>query len=211
MSKQTVYVQVKTLPQALQNALKAHGYGRADIAVDAAETFTAFVAGGQGQKGFCTLVNLATGETETHWGSWGGSNMFSPGNAVDNDQRDSALPPNFAVIKGSEGNSTYATITVNPSSLAPLLPVAAEGISDTDKKILVCYKSLKSGQYRNEALLKVFSDAPSWKPADPKHSAALASALDSLVSRGLLKRSSNGATQITTEGKNAIVGFTYHP
>lgn len=209
----TVYVAVKSLPEVLQTPLRVLGYKKADISVQSAEKFSPFSGGNQGRRSFCVLVNLATGDYKVESGSWGGSNMFSPNNLVDNCTDDSALPPNFAVIKGSEGEIVYANIYVNPASFAPLLPPAATGISDTDKRILACYRSLKSGHYRQEALINVFNPHDRFTSAfyaathNKELAEKLAAAIDSLVARKLLKRSSNGATQITTEGKNAIADF----
>ena len=73
-----LYVQTRELPPSLQSALQSVGYGRRDIAVYAAETTSVACAGGQGQRGFVLLVNLATGSRESHQGSWGGPNMFNP-------------------------------------------------------------------------------------------------------------------------------------
>jgi hypothetical protein len=136
-------------------------------------------------------VNVETGERQIRYGSWGGANMFNPGNQVDNDDASYPIPVNGAAIKGSEGGSrpVSARIYVRPDALAPMLPPVA-ALTPTETGALYCYKALKSGQYRQDELRRYAVDAAT---------------IDGLVSRGYLKRASNGSTSITTEGKNALL------
>ena len=182
------YAIVRELPEVLQRALSSVGYGRKDVEIRASEKESLFCAGGDGNRGFAILVNLSTGACETHMGSWGGSTPWNPNNAVDLDDREYTLPVGGAVIKGSEGGGrpVYATITLHPDNMAKFLP-AGPTLTDAEKQILWAFKTLKSGPYRQSAL------AGSRKED-----------LDVLVSRGMLKRSSNGATAITTAGRNAL-------
>lgn len=184
------HIAVNQLPRTLQSALSALGYGRKDISVDAAESVSPFGAGGNGYREFFVAVNLATGQREERWGSWGGANPFNPTNRVDNATAEYAIPANVAVIKGSIGGGrpVSARIYVRPDAMAPMLPAAPE-LTATETGALYCYRALKSGQYRQDELRRYGADAAT---------------IDGLVSRGLLKRASNGATQITTEGKNAL-------
>ena len=181
------HVKVNALPPSVQSALASFGYARQDISVTAETTFSLRAGSAQGRRAFVCVVNLETGEKLVTYGSWGGANMFNPTNAVDLDDEDRPLPPNVVVIHGSEGNSVFADLEVNPATLAPMLP-AAPTIDDRDARILACYRSLKSGPYRKEALAKL-------KCSDED--------IKRLCALGLLKQSSNGATQITTDGKNA--------
>ena len=182
-----MHTKVSNLPQSVRSALSSFGYARADIAVTASETFSFRSGGSQGRRSFVCVVNLETGDRQTVMGSWGGANMFNPSNAVDLDGTERPILPNMAVIHGSEGESVYASIEVAPATLAPMLP-AAPAIDDRDMRILACYRSLKSGNYRTEALARL-------KCTDLD--------LDRLAAMGLLKRNKAGATQITTDGKNA--------
>jgi hypothetical protein len=183
-----MFIPVASLPPSLRNALAEVGYGRTDIAVKASEREAFSSGGASGCRSFAVMVNLATGEFKVTYGSWGGPNMFVR-NAVDCDMTEYDIPANGAVIMGSEGGGrpTYASISVAPSTLAPMLP-AVPALDEHDNAILNAIGGLKSGPYRKEALARI---------------PGLNDRLDSLVAKGLLKRSSNGATSITTAGKNA--------
>lgn len=61
---------VKDLPSSIQDALASVGYGRKDVAVESAEQVSICDPGGAGRKAFAILLDLATGESKTHWGSW---------------------------------------------------------------------------------------------------------------------------------------------
>lgn len=179
-----MYMQVKDLPDALKNALASVGYSRADIDIKVSETGSLLSSGGDGRRGFAILVNMSTNEYKTHWGSWGGSNMFSPDNQVDNNDQSYPIPENGAVINGSTGEKVYATITISPANAAKLLPTTGI-VSDREADILKIFKSYTS-KYRKEYLTRhnVTEDE-----------------IKSLASRGYLKVNKVGI-QITTEGKN---------
>jgi hypothetical protein len=91
------------------------------------------------------------------------------------------------------GNSTYASILVSPSTMAPLLP-KVEKLADHEARVLYCYKSIKSGPYRVSELARVARKHPE---------ANIPQNVEELISRGYLKRNKAGAIQITTSGKNA--------
>lgn len=186
-----VYSKVKELPDSIQRALASVGYGRADIEIEPAETFTVkSYSTGDGQRAFCIVVNMATGELKRFDGSWGGENAFNPGNAVDKDETARPLPPGFAVIKGSVGNGVYAHIELNPENMAKFLPTQDTSLSDRDKWLLYTFDGLTSAGRRDEWSRQ--RDVPTEED------------LNRLAAMGYLKRSSNGATKITTEGKNAL-------
>src|SRR5688500_15526643 len=107
-----MYVSVKELPDTLRAALSSISYGRADIAIETAETYNPFQAGGAGRRGFCMAVNIESGERAIARGSWGGSNPFNPNNPVDLDSQERPLKPGFAIIQGTEGNGTRATLVL---------------------------------------------------------------------------------------------------
>ncbi len=182
-----MHIEITKLPSHIQRALKEVGYHRKDIGVSASDTYTMNVGGGQGVQGFIMCVDMGTGFYEIKWGSWGGANMFNPTNQVDLDSNSRPLPPNFAVIKGTKSDTVkYASIQVNPATLAPLLPAKAD-ITDKEARILAVFRSIKGG-YRKEYLERL---------------KATESEIISLADKGFLKRSKNGATQITTDGRNA--------
>ncbi len=196
-----MYAKVRDLPDSVQTALSSVSYGAADIEVRAAEKVSPQVAGGDGKRGFVVLIMLATGEIKALVGSWGGSNMFNLQNQVDLDSADYPVPDGVAIIKGTIGYPrTFATLYLAPSNVAKLLPAPAT-LDPRDRWILYTFSGLNSMGRRNEWERK--SDHPSETD------------LNRLAAAGYLKRSKNGATQITTEGKNALNrqhgGLVEHP
>lgn len=186
----TEYAAVKSLPDAIQAALKTVSYAKADVQIVTSITVTLASSGDAGRRGFATLVNLTTGNAETVRGSWGGQNMFNRTNPVDNDHNSYPLPDNGAAIVGSTGyGGTYAVVHIPASMRAGILPAAPTQLTTEELDGLYAHKSLKSGPYRKEYLAR---------------KRVTAQALDALVTRGLLKRNAAGATSITTEGKNAV-------
>ncbi len=184
-----MYVSVKQLPDPVRDALSALGYGKADIEVRHASTVTLSSGGSAGRRAFATIVNLTSGSHVTTWGSWGGPNMFVR-NAVDSDDTPMSLPPNGVALTGSKGGGgpVFATLHVPASMAERILPAPAEQLTTPELDALYCYARVRGGQYRTDELRR--------RRVSPD-------TIDSLVSRGYLKRNRAGATAITTEGKNA--------
>jgi hypothetical protein len=197
-----MFVKVKDLPDSLQNALKSVGYGRSDISVQTAERVSVFNAGGAGYRDFAILVDIASGEKvvkygnwggSTLWnpnnsvkyGSWGGSTLWNPNNSVDLDDKEYDLPVGGAVVRGSEGRSrpVSASIYLNPKNAAPWLPQLTD-LTEAEKFLLAQFRSLKPGH---------------------RSTVGKEAMIDSLVKGGFLARAKNGATRITTKGKNACL------
>lgn len=189
-----MFAKVSDLPVSLRNALAALHYTRSDIEISARERTSIQVGGGDGKRGFACLVDMAAGTHTVSWGSWGGANAFNPRNAVDCDSTEYDIPTHGAVISGTTGGGrpVYATITVHPASLAPLLP-AAPAVTAIEAKVLAIYAQLKSSA-RGEYLAQI-PDA--------------GVIVDSLVSRGFLDRNKAGATKITTTGRNSAARSYY--
>jgi hypothetical protein len=185
-----MYVEVKTLVPAVQAALKSVRYGGRDIQVITADSVSPSVAGGSGQRGFVTIINLTTGKSESMRGSWGGANMFNPNNTVDLDTGTYVIPTDGVVIKGTTGYPrTFATLYT--TAMGKLLPAGTGDVETLNKEelnALYCHHGIKGGQYRREELSR---------------RGVSQSAVDSLVDRGYLKRNRAGAVSITTKGKNA--------
>ncbi len=187
-SREGHVVATRELPRTLQKVLKDAGFRKKDITVIPKQKVSMQRGGGKGVRGFVIIINIATGKSEVSYGSWGGPNPFNS-KPVDVDDKEYSIPPNGAVILGSEGGGrpVYATIYVNPETLAPILP-AKSGVSDKQKKILDTFVSLKSS-YRKEEQMRI-----GVKPGE----------IDELVQKGLLKRNRAGSTSITVTGKNAL-------
>jgi hypothetical protein len=183
-----MHVEVKDLAPAVRDALERVRYGERDIQIVAAERVETFVAGGDGMRGFVVAVNLDTGERKGFAGSWGGSNPWSD-SPVDSDAA-IELPLNGAVIKGTTGYPrTFATVYAHPNTVGRFLPSGEEEqLGEEEQNAIYCFAAIKGGEYRREEL---------------ERRNVSAATVDSLVERGYLKRNRAGATQITTQGKNA--------
>lgn len=185
-----IYVQVKTLPPTLQSALEQCGYHRTDISVHVSETSHVSSHSGDGLRAFTALVNIETGATEIHEGSWGGANPFysSP---VDADTRSRPLPPDGAVINGhiGGGKPCWASLTVHPSRAAKLLPPAVETLSARNKTQLGVLCELNS-----KGRKEWFDRHPALRPS--------ADDLTTLSTLQMIKVSKSGAVTITTDGRN---------
>lgn len=184
------YVDVKDLPDVLQDALKSVGYHRDNVMVDVKEKICPRPPSSKGRRGFCTVVRLdESGEYKTAWGSFGGSNMFVQ--SIDDVHETVEIPADTAFVMGTgsggKGYPAYAHITISPANINPKLLAPNADVTEKESKILAVF-TLKSG-YRKEALSRL---------------GATEDEVDSLVSRGFLKqRAKNGATRLTTEGRNA--------
>lgn len=185
----SIRVRVKDLPDCLKEALKSVEFGAQDIGVEVSNTISALSQGGTGSRGFTLVVELSSGKFTKRLGSWGGASVEMK--QVDFDDRETPLLEGFAVIKGTMGfPRTIATINVNPVNVAKFLPEPCS-ITERQKNILKAFVNLTSAGRKDE-----------WA-RDPVN-APTVEELDELVKLKLLSRSSNGATKITVEGKNAI-------
>jgi len=192
-----IHLKVKDLPESVIKALKGLGYNKSDISIETVTEISPFSAGGQGQQSYFVVVDLESGKKVIEErGSWGGENMFNPTNRVDKDAADYKIPDNAVVIKGSTGNYNFANIYVNPNTLIKALP-EPKGIKleEEDLKVLKIFDGITSA-YRKEYLRKI----PKSEEITKK-----------LVQEGYLKQNKALATQITTEGKNAVSDFKWNP
>jgi len=199
-----MFTQTKTLPETLQAALHSVGYHKPDIKVRASEQYYPAQGSGAGLRAFVMAVDIATGRTEIHWGSWGGSNAFNPGNAVDNDTQARPLASGFAIIEGHQGGShpVAASLVLHPSNLAPLL-TEKPSLTARQTYLLNVYAGLTSTGRKNEFERGRYGD-PSYNESGPKLGGAPSTAeLAEMISMGLLAQNKAGAVSVTTAGKNA--------
>lgn len=187
--EKSIRIRTKDLPDCLKVALKEVEYGAQDIGVEVSSTISPLSQGGQGSRGFTLVVELSTGKFTKRLGSWGGASLEHK--QVDFDDRSTPLLEGFAVIKGTMGfPRTIATISINPANVAKFLPEPTK-ITERQRGILRAFRELTSMGRRDE-----------W--ARNPVNAPTVEELNELVKLKLLARSSNGATKITVEGKNAI-------
>ena len=200
-----MYVQVSELPDVVREQLKSVGYGRADISVRAGETYTPAGGSGQGSRRSLVAVCLANGASEAHVGSWGGANMFNPGNAVDLDTQSYPLSPGFVVIEGSQGHPrTYASLIIHPSNMAAMLP-AKVSLTARQAYLISAFAGLNSQGRKNQFERGAYHDpSPYTGEQGPRLGHAPSDAeLAELAAMGLIKVTRSGAVSITTEGRNA--------
>ncbi len=197
----TRHIAVKDLPETLRAAHDSMGCYERDVSVTTADTFSAFSAGGDGMRAIVVLLDMETGKAEHFSGSWGGANPWSPGNAIDRDQREQPIPVNGAVLRGYQGGRANrrgvwgVSIVVRPDAIAALLP-APDGAPPLDPAthgVLDCFPRLKAFARREEAA-HYFG----------VHGADYDAALEVLAARGLVKINKAGAASITTDGKNYL-------
>jgi hypothetical protein len=185
-----MHVEVKELSGAVRRVLEGVGYGARDIEIVAADSVELRTTANDGARGFVRVLNLDTGESRGAMGDFGGSGLGR--RMSDYTDESFPIPENGAVIKGSVGYPrTFARIYAHPHAVgAYMLPSGepADELSAEDQQALYCFGSIKGGEYRRDEMRRRnVSEAT----------------VDSLVSRGYLKRNRAGATQITTQGKNA--------
>jgi hypothetical protein len=182
-----MYVQVASLPVAVQQALSSLGFAKKDISVEMREKVNMSSNGMDGQQAYFCLVNLTTGQFETKFGSWGGPNMFNPKNLVDNLDKEIPLPVDYMAIDGMHGGrGNWATVYVNPANVAKYLPAPVE-VTQREKDILAVFRLTSAG--RKDYMRGIKSEE-----------------IQSLISRGFLKANKAGAISMTVEGKNAAQG-----
>lgn len=183
------HVEVTSLSPHVRKALDSVSYGARDIPLIAAESVDSYSEGDRGSRGFVLILNLDTGAYKRVTGQWGGGNMFTR-SPVDEGGERIPIPPNGAVIKGSMGYPrTFARIYAHPEAHGRFLPSGeTETLSPEEAQCVYCFCAIKGGEYRRDEM---------------RRRGVTPATVDSLVERGYLKRSKNGATAITTKGKNA--------
>jgi len=182
----TMFCKTRELPDCLQSALKSVGYAKADIQVIVREKESIGSPGGDGYRSFAVIVNMSTGERQTHWGSWGGPCIFAPNNRVDNDFNEYTIPPNGAVITGYTGGAsgvTRASVTLSPANVLPMLQ-EVNHLTEEELNVLGIIRSYTSA-YRKQLLT------------------GKGAVIDRLVDGGYISRNKAGSISLTTKGKSA--------
>lgn len=210
--KPSKHVDVKDLPSGIQVMLNQVHYTKRDIRVVGSPSEVLDTScGDDGCREFVVFSGNYNGiRSLPRYGAFGGHRK------TDEDAEVFEIPVMGALVAGqtagAAGKSPTATLYVHPASpilgdpalLSVAFDAAQEGrvgearavigeavgsvsLTDAERAVLYAYGCLKSGPYRRAALERV------------KGHADIAS---NLVTRGFLKRSANGATQITTAGKN---------
>lgn len=184
---------VKDLPDVLRRALKAVGYGRPHISVESRDRYTPAMSSGDGLKAFTAVVNLQDETFKVFEGSWGGANIFNPGNAVDLDQTARPIPPNGAVIQGTTGGNhpTWAVIRLHPDNVNKLLQEGPEITLTKEEESALSIISGITSSYRKSEFERAGIGTYS---RDNPH-------VQSLAQKGLIKITGTGM-MTTLAGKN---------
>lgn len=200
-----MYLKTKQLPAILQNALSSVGYKRADIEVSVKSEVSIHGLGGAGYRDFAVLINLETGESKRHNGSWGGANMFNPSNSIDLDTSMHTIPIGGAVILGSEGGGSpvSATIYVSSQNVFPALNEPKLELSQIEMGVLKVYDSIRGGVRQD--YLTGYKTGRGHYLETPLTATGLIYVQDHLKSMGLIKVTKSGGVSITTEGKNCLL------
>jgi hypothetical protein len=182
-----MYVQINQLPTVIVQALKSVEINKNDIKLQVSETVKIMQAGGAGRRGFATIINLQTGEFKTTLGSWGGANMFNPGNLVDLDDSSHSLEMNVCALTGYVGES--ATLHVFPNNLQAFISTNNVELTPAQEYVLAVYSGFTSA-YRKELI--------------SRKKLNFLQVAKELEEKKLLKVNKAGAASITTEGKNVV-------
>ena len=182
-----MYTLVKDLPETIQTALESINFHKKDINIEIKEKVCVQSMGGNGYRNFSVIVDIVSGECKTLKGSWGGANPWNNNNRIDLDDQQYTIPENICVILGREGGScpVMASITMSPKNIVPGLLPEKSSLTKEEINILEIFKGIKAS-YRKEYLI------------------GKNELVNKLVDGGYLKKNANGATQITTLGKNQI-------
>lgn len=186
------YVDRKDLPSGLLALLDEYGIRQQSMSVEAREEWMPATGGGQGRRALSLVYQLDTGEHAVSLGAWGGSNLHVSEQAqADTDTRLRPLPPRYVLVQGSIGYQPWAQLYAHPATLARLLPAGDAPTLGADQlTALAVVRGLNSRGRRDYWARHKWSDD------------RVNAALDSLAEQGYVKRARNGATKITTAGRN---------
>lgn len=181
-----IYVDASELVPTLKQALKKAGFRGKTVRVIPANSAEIRSSAGKGRRGIAMAVNVSTGKTsDIAYGSWGGQNPFEK-KPLDWDEKPVKIPPNGAIIAGSEGyKGTWVTIYIHPDMVVALLP----GDSDvTKRESYILHLANYKSDYRKQVYMR---------------NKVTQQEIESLAKRGYLKINKRGAVSITAKGKNA--------
>jgi hypothetical protein len=188
------YVDPSDLPECVQTALRLVGHsGRKSVGVTATTQYASGCCT-SGSRAVYVSVHIGSGSVhELHYGSWGGANPFEslPGDSMVD------IAPGWCVVGGQTGGRTYVNVYAHPDTLDRVLPtpVAEPELTEDEIRVLCVHVSLNSRGRKN-----YFGRRPTL-PVDACKAR--------LADLGLLKVARNGASKVTTEGRNTAEQYRY--
>lgn len=191
-----MHISMKKLPQCVINAAASDGHKRADIKAVECDAVSPFYPADQGSRGICIVVNLKTGNKTKTYGSWGGANMFvSP--PVDSLDQPIPIPDSCVVLKGSTGNLNLLTLYARAEFLSQFEEDEKQDLTEREMTVLWAHRSLNSKGRKEHYYSRGLT------------AAQLDLAKSGLENKGLLKIAKNGASKLTTAGRNASDGMPH--
>jgi len=185
-----MHISMNQLPQCVINAAASDGHKRADIKAVECDSVSPHYPADQGSRGVCIVVNLETGNKVKTYGSWGGANMFTAP-PVDSVTGPIPIPPGCVVLKGSTGNLNLLTLYARPEFLAQFEEDEKQELTERESTVLWAHKNCNSKGRKEHYYDRGLT------------AAQLDLAKSGLENKGLLKIAKNGASKLTTAGRNA--------
>lgn len=185
MSKRTREVHHRDLHPDLLRALELAGLARPNriYTVEGCDKVDLRTSAGQGQRGFCHVVDLESGSVQSRQGSWGGSNPFVT--TSDDTREVKLLSDNEVVIKGSAGHRLF--FTVYTSSLERMPADTGSDLTQRERDLL--------GLMRQKSAYR-------WESLSRRGITRDSAELSALCDKGYLKRNRAGALSLTAKGRN---------
>tara|TARA_R110000824_G_scaffold173688_4_gene351827 strand:+ start:100 stop:699 length:600 start_codon:yes stop_codon:yes gene_type:complete len=191
-----MHISMTQLPQCVINAAASDGHKRADIKAVECDAVSPFYPADAGSRGVCILVDLETGSKTKSYGSWGGANMFvNP--PVDSLDCPVPIPEGHVVLKGSTGNLNLLTLYARAEFLSQFEEDELPELTEREATVLWAHRNCKSSYRKDHYYSRGLTTAQ------------LDIAKTGLELKGLLKIAKNGASKLTTAGRNASDGMPH--
>lgn len=185
-----MHIEMSKLPPCVINAAASEGHRKADIKAVGRDSVSPQYIANNGSRGVCILLNLKNGNSTKTYGSWGGPNMFSRG-PVDSAPGLLPIPEDYVVLKGSTGNLNLLTLYARPEFLAQFEEDEKQELTERESTVLWAHKNCNSKGRKEHYYDRGLT------------AAQLELAKSGLESKGLIKIAKNGASKLTTAGRNA--------
>jgi uncharacterized protein YunC (DUF1805 family) len=110
------------LPAAIKRVLVDLRFNKRKVAVWPATSFSMYMAGDDGARGFTALVDLDTGQASITMGDWGGGGLGRKLSPVDDQNSPKKpLPEHLVVVQGQQGGrDPYAVLICHPKAVSRL-------------------------------------------------------------------------------------------
>lgn len=181
-------VTIKELPDGIQKALKRLGYGRRDITVRAATTYHTGGGADDGSRAVLAIIQIASGQSESFLGGWGGGNAFSKPGVADQETRNPTTK-GTAIFNGVQSSGPlWGYLTLHPDDYTGLDGGSdAEHAELTDKEELALRSIVGLNSKGRETEFRHYG-LGTYSPKNPY--------VIALVAKGLIKFKGNGIVEL---------------